>query len=558
MLLLFRAALGCALVSLVVPTFAAQPPADGVPPAVSPPRAAITDGQPQSLPLPGQNAISDLAVRAATDGRLILSFDSYYTGDRSAGPFRMRLAQRSDVAPAPAMNIPSDRVYVPSPGKQHIEMELQPPITQLGGFRSHLVIVEMLDASLEGVLARQEIVYDIDWPDRATYRLNRQIATLPPAQLLANAVAMIDSGNHDSARTLLQKLIARDPAIDGAYIELARVAMKTSWGPGGLHEAEGLLQAALQIAPESANARILLGYVYAHQQKYRESEALFELVARKPNDNLWLWANWGEVLAMQGKLDAAERQYRKAIAQSVTHDTYDHARRDAYHSLRLLIGHRGDLEGVDALYAQQIADYGLERCTSPEYARFLLQKRGDLARAAEMSERVLSVDCENYPARDTLALSQYAMWSRAGAEQKAALLNRARASLPPSPRALFLLAGSDVTLEALKALVRAGEPLDQTDNEGRTALMLALADDDIAAARRLLDAGARTDVGSAGGLPVALLPVVQGNPAGVRLMREHGVDYRKLNVGGMSALDIARSLGNLEVVSAMDGKAGAL
>jgi Tfp pilus assembly protein PilF len=128
--------------------------------------------------------------------------------------------------------------------------------------------------------------------------------------------------------------------------------MKSNWGPEGLHQAEKLLASALQIRPDSVNAKILLGYVYAHQGRHKQSEALFVDASQTDTKNLWLWSNWGEVLVMQGKLEPAIQKYREAVKRPREHDTYDRARLDAYAHLLPLLEQRKDLDGMEALLKQ--------------------------------------------------------------------------------------------------------------------------------------------------------------------------------------------------------------
>jgi len=155
------------------------------------------------------------------------------------------------------------------------------------------------------------------------------------------AVDLIENGTTESlreARQILERLIGKDSKFAPGYIELARVAMKTNWGPEGLHQAETLLDSALKIDALSVNAKILLGYVYTHQERYREAELLFVDAARSNPIIIWLWTNWGEMLELQGKKDQAIVRYREALVRPVQDSQYNAARNDAYVQLtRLLI-----------------------------------------------------------------------------------------------------------------------------------------------------------------------------------------------------------------------------
>ncbi|MGZ5271243.1 MAG: tetratricopeptide repeat protein [Ramlibacter sp.] len=80
--------------------------------------------------------------------------------------------------------------------------------------------------------------------------------------VLAQVRALIDSQRADllcDAFSLLQALLQRDPGEAGAYLDLARIAMKTNGGPEGLQQAETLIVKGTELRPGSVDARILLG-----------------------------------------------------------------------------------------------------------------------------------------------------------------------------------------------------------------------------------------------------------------------------------------------------------
>jgi len=146
-------------------------------------------------------------------------------------------------------------------------------------------------------------------------------------------------------------------------------------------------------------------------------------------------------------------------------------------------------------------------------------------------------------------------WSAASGAARAEALNQARIYLPPGARALYLLATGDRTLSAERALVSSGEAIDQKDNDKLTALAYALQERDIAAARRLLTLGAHPEI-PVGELemPVALIPVINADAEGVRLMRGFGVNYSKLRYRGASAYDIAKQAGDGALLEALGNK----
>jgi tetratricopeptide (TPR) repeat protein len=509
-------------------------------------------------PLPGTNALSGLAVSQGRGGEWTADFDYFFTGRPRTAAFQIELITQPG---SPKGSRAFQRYYtlVPRPerGAHHVSVPIAYPGSE---GTSRQVLVTMLAASyLETVIASQRIDQVIDWPDEAAWVRDQRSALGSPEANFNRAVALIDSNGESQlreARVILEKLIGQNAKFDSAYVELARIAMKSNWGPEGLHQAENLLGSAMQIRPDSVNAKVLLGYVYSHQNRFTQAEALFADAARSDTDNLWLWANWGELLVMQGKLDQAIAKYREAITRPMTHDTYDRARADAYVHLLVLLEQRQDLDGMEALYKQRVDEFGPGSCYSAGYARFMLNVRGDTQGAIDLARRALNQNCEDSESRQILGLAQYVKWAGSSGADSAEALNQARIYLPAGPMAFYHLATSDRTVPAARKLVATGEPIDQKDNDKQTALAYALQNRDIAAAKRLLTLGARPDtpVGY-GDVPLALLPVMEGDLESIRMLQRSGVDYSKLRYQGATAFDFAKQTGNsalLEVLAHKD------
>jgi ankyrin repeat protein len=228
------------------------------------------------------------------------------------------------------------------------------------------------------------------------------------------------------------------------------------------------------------------------------------------------------------------------------------ARANAYHSLLALLEKRHDFDGMEALYKQRIAEFGHGSCYSSDYARFKLQVRGDAQGAIDLARGALNQNCEDSPARQVLGLTEYVKWADSTGPQRSDALNQARIYLPAGPMPLYLLAASERTTTAARQLIAAGEGVDQQDNEGMTALAYALQNGDSAAAKRLLALGARpeTAVGPLQ-MPVALIPVIEGDIETVRILQQAGVDYSKLRYRGAKAADLAKASGNEELLDVL-------
>lgn len=512
----------------------------------------------ESSPLPGQNSISGLEIKKKS-GAWIVDFDYFYTGEPAFAVLRLELTPETGAPLDPTSHYETWLAH-PARGRHHMSWQIPYPGSRQ---RTLKVAVTMNSAMLSGtVVASQQVDREIVWPDFGTYLQEVQIAQTSPEENYRRAVALIDSEELpklDEARHLLETLLAGDPKFADGYVELARIALKTHDEPASLHQAEGLISSALQLSPNSANAKVLLGYVYAHQRQFERAEALFTEVSRSRTDNLWLWSNWGDLLMMEGRPDEAALKYRQGIAHPVTHDTYDRARNYAYMRLIELLAQRNEPDQIEALYKQRVADYGPGSCYSADYTRFLLEVRGDVQGAIDLARRALDQNCDDSVSRELLGAAEYMRWASTQDPARAEALNQARIYLPAGPKALYLLARSDRTVAAARALIASGEAIDEQDNDRLNALAYALQNRDAIAAGHLLALGARPDalVGD-DKMPVALLPLITSDAEGVRIMRRNGVDYAALRFHGATALAIAQQIGDKAVLDALGARNSAL
>jgi tetratricopeptide (TPR) repeat protein len=504
----------------------------------------ISDGPQATSPSPGGNSISGLNAKQDQDGNWLVEFDYVFTGKPKTAVFRIEVTPQSGTTTA-AFNGSVGRLFPPESGAHHVLTSLRYP----GEGTSDQIIVTMAGASPDGkVLASQRINKVITWPTQDEKDFD-------------TAYDMIDNGSREllrQARLTLERLIAKNPDFDPGYVELARIAMKANWGPEGLHQAETLLDSALKIRPDSVNAKILLGYVYTHQHRFREAEHLFVDAARSNPPNLWLWANWGELLAMRGDFDQAVAKYRQVVSQPMSSSRNFRARQDAYSHLLQLLEMRRDFDGMEELYKQRIKEFGPSSCFSADYARFKLDVRGDAQGAIDLARGALNLNCQDAPSRQILGLASYVKWAESDGKESIEALNEARIFLPAGPMVLYLLASRDSTMSAAKKLISTGEMIDQKDNNEMTALALALEMGKLDAVARLLSLGARPDaLVSTEEIPVALLPVLERDVAAIGVMQRAGVDYSKVRYRGATALDFAKQIGDdalLKVLTPKENK----
>ncbi|ROZ74327.1 tetratricopeptide repeat protein [Ramlibacter sp. WS9] len=505
-------------------------------------------------PLPKTNGISNLALKQEADGRWMVSFDHAYTGEPKYASVRIFQVITSPTNPKPIDLV----VYTQAakPGTHHHSAVLRNPNPR-EMYATEKVFAELFTHQQQQI-AKVTLNQRIQWPDPVKTEVAQALAAGKVDDVLQKAVSMIDSNeDHElqQARKLLQTLVDLSPGTDAAYVELARVAMKTSWNAGGLRDAETLIGSALQIRPDSVNAKVLLGYVYAHQGRHKPAEALFAEAAATNPPNLWLWANWGQVLAMQGKTDAAIEKYREAVKRPPTQDTYDRARWDAYTNLLALLQQRTDLAGAEALLKQRATEYPAKGCFAIDYAHFIVLQRGQAAEAQAVLRDIPITPCDEYRKRLVEGLVRYVAWAGSAEPERAELLRQARAFHPVNPALFYALASSDKGAAVIKQLVATGEKLGMQDGEQLDSLAHALSRGDVAGARRLLRLGANpvAEVGPQK-MPAALIPVVRRDIEGIRLMQRAGVDYAKLRYEGTTAPDHARKTGDTKLLQLLDPK----
>jgi tetratricopeptide (TPR) repeat protein len=541
-----HALVSLAVLALVVGDAAAAPPATNTSAPATPVAAAPA----------GQNAISQVRAKVGGDGEWKISIEYFYTG--SPGAVVINLLQRTQPYTPGTVWKSSEVLSSPKPGRHTFTVEMPLPEGAYTLMTDQLQ-VEMKDSQTGKTWLSQVVPVKIDWPDPATLETDRALAKTSPEAVVQTAAAYIDRDDDmivDVAKPMLERVIQKYPRTHTAYIEIARVVMKTNWSPEGLRQAASLIGSALEIRPDSKDAKILLGYVYSYQQRYKESEALFADAAKARPDNLWLWVNWGELFQLQDRAADALGKYRIALERGPTGDKNDNARRQAYaKSLEILKGqHRLDEE--EALLRQRVADYGSGSCRGIEYAYFLLIERGDPAGSTRLLQRPSQEECKGRSVRLLLGLSQYLGWATSG---QADFLRQARVSFPIGPHLFYHLADTERMLLVARKLLATGERVDVQDEQQMDALGYALAGGNTAAARRLLALGAPvTSVEGADKTPVALIPVLVKNVEGIRLMQKAGVDYRALRFRGSSAMDHARATGDEAVMRALEAKTGRL
>jgi len=263
--------------------------------------------------------------------------------------------------------------------------------------------------------------------------------------------------------------------------------------------------------------------------------------------NPWLWSNWGELLAKQGKTEEAIAKYRKAAEIKPTGDGYDQAIMEAYKQLLTMLSARKDLDGMETLHMQKAKDFYPESCVGATYAEFKLMHRNDYVSAIAIAEDAAKAGCKS--ANEVLGLAYYTAWALSKGSDRNDQLNRARIYFPAGVNLIYGLASSDYTSIAIQQLKAIGESVDQRDNEGMTALAYALKSHAYESVVRLIRLGAKPDalIGPQA-FPVAFIPIFSKDYEGIRTLKKMGVDYSKLRFQGTTAGDISKKIGDPKLV----------
>jgi tetratricopeptide (TPR) repeat protein len=421
-----------------------------------------------------------------------------------------------------------------------------------------------LKSRSETLLAEGSFATEIVWPSS-----DRFVLSGPTAEEIDRVyrlcVQAIDRGEQfDSAKKGLEQIVLANPEYVPAYVELARYHMKTNWSPAGLGQAERSLMAALRIAPEHANSLVLLGYVYTHQRRFREAEATFKKAETIGTRNIWLYANWGELRAMEGKKRAAIEMYRRAIDAPVDLETYERARRDAYEKALMLLTEGKQWQDAEKLYQERNARYPDNGCLKAMYAAFRMNRMGDPDGAIEAGTKAHEQGCDDERVNTQLILASayYVKWAsslgKAGDGREVEhLYNRGQALYSDMTMLLYSMAGSKYSVAVIPALKKKGIKIDTPDRNGFTALGQSILNHDVAAASALIRHGANVNqTFTPDGITPLMLASAGGSKELVVLLLKNGADKRRKTTLGINAERIAIERGFKDIAGLLSGQVG--
>ena len=235
---------------------------------------------------------------------------------------------------------------------------------------------------------------------------------------LARAIDLLDTYRGDStkletAKTLLEEIVQKDPDNAAAFRELARYYIMRGhisyqdFRPGSLDAAEASVKKALEINPDYAEAYVLAGHLYRLMKRPVDARNALSRADALGTEDPWLQNNWADVLLDDGKYEEAAQRYQKVIDSETNNQK---AMVVAFEGLGAYYKSIGRLDEADAIYRKTIAYEPESAWNHGNYAQFLLCMRDDYETAMEQAARALQI--MNYGVgRNILASALYRKWA---------------------------------------------------------------------------------------------------------------------------------------------------
>ena len=372
-----------------------------------------------------------------------------------------------------------------------------------------------------------------------------------------------------AAKGILDAILQRDSQYAGAYVEYARLTLKSAFaqtrGPqelipeSAIRQARRLLETAIGIEPTFSDSYVLYGYVASLTNLHVLGLIALEEAERLGSTSGWLPLNRARILEMLGREDEAGDAYVQARTVVARGSPEDLAALDGI--LRV----DSSVDAVDEAHRAMISLHPTSASLRADYARFLLRSRR-YDEAVEYARRALSIS----PSASAHGVLGMAFYTKA-ADQLINRNDRVRAALyflegrrtdyPPTRAFLdsyafdstlittfgLLEFGVDVNVrrgngetllfaavrtrddEYVSSLLEHGADPDSADENGETPLFFASASGSIGKVRLLLNAGANPNVTVRDIQPIDYAEH-NGHPDVVRLLREYGAE-RSLSRG---------------------------
>ena len=201
----------------------------------------------------------------------------------------------------------------------------------------------------------------------------RAVASDPsnPEARRSLAGALARSGDHDGAIAELQALLEIDPNPAGAHFSLAEAL--TAAGSG--EEALTHYQAAVDLAPDFRNFRLALARALIGAGRLDQAATHLLQLLESDRQDVEARIDLGEVLLVEGEVEAAESQFRTVVGGDAT----PRQRAAAHHGLARARSRVGDVAGA-------LEQYRLALELVPERSDIRLAQAGLLGQAGRFSE----------------------------------------------------------------------------------------------------------------------------------------------------------------------------
>ncbi|HEX7028799.1 MAG TPA: ankyrin repeat domain-containing protein [Gammaproteobacteria bacterium] len=378
--------------------------------------------------------------------------------------------------------------------------------------------------------------------------------------LVSRASALLDDftgqrAQLSEAHSMLTRAVALDPNIPEAYLEQARYEMKSAGlGAEALERAEALLRKSLEIDPKFGNGYVLLGYVYTHQQRFRDASEAFDQAKRLAATSPWLDFNIGEMLYVQGDVPSAELKFVKVA--DATHFP-PQVRTTALEKLAKLYLEQRKREAAKQAYLRATELAPDNPWLAVNLSNVLRVEMLEVDDAVHWARRALSI--MNFgAARKSLALSLYLKWAEALITER----NPGKADLYfTEARELHSEAGDTLyevprfprphpIIEALRSIGYSVSTYPGIRG-GTTPLIAAVARDNRDIIKQLIQFGANVNEAGYGGKAALTIAALNNNFSIVQLLLSAGADPKQMDSSGKDTLFYAESKGYSDIVSVL-------
>ena len=397
-------------------------------------------------------------------------------------------------------------------------------------------------------------------------------ATLPGSnaeldQLYNQARRLLDESNERSlaaALVLLDTILERDPEYAGAYVERARLVLKSTFvGKDGIRDQftnEGLqiaranLDFAIALEPTFADAYVLYGYLCSSMGLYSLGLAALDEADRLGSSSEWLRLNRAHIFELLARNDLATIDYLAAIELTDRRSNEAVAAREGV----LRVGN--SFEDMNESYLALLELGPTDAEFRDRYSRFLL-RFGMFDEAIEQAQRAQSLN----GGKLNSAVLQLALYAKAGDY----LINRGdrvRASLyynealhdrtyPPT-RAFLDSYISESTLIAAEGLIEFGVDVNATAPLGDTLLLRAVHSRSDAFVQALLARGANPNIADQGGdTPLAAASQI-GRSVALQMLLDAGADPNFVPEGTIAPFNLAIRNDDEEIIRVLENAGG--